>query len=104
MFSDEAQIEAWDVTVNSLGLRLRARSIAPECGCVMTFAVDPKACGLTDGTNMIKSLVAPAGMSASSDGTFLYGAGSAASGGGLVVLGRNLDIGAFQRWRALLGK
>lgn len=92
MVSDEALLEAWDVVVSpQTGDHVYVSS--PGCGCVMTFAVEPETCGLTYVSNVTESLAAPAGMSASPDGSFLYGTDSLASGGSLVVYSRNLNTG-----------
>lgn len=90
--SDEALLEAWDVAVSPQTAD-HVYVSSPGCGCVMTFAVEPETCGLTYVSNVTESLVAPAGMSASPDGSFLYGTDPAASGGSLVVFSRNLDTG-----------
>lgn len=98
--SDEALVEAWDVLVSPPdGDNVYVSS--PGCECIMTFAVDPETCSLTYESNVTDSLVAPLGMSASPDGSILYGTDSAASGGALVVFNRNLETGALTLLRTI---
>lgn len=100
MVSDEALVEAWDVVVSPPDGDYVYIS-SPACGCIMTFAVDPETCRLTYESNVTEPLVAPLGMSASPDGSLLYGADSAASGGALVVFNRNLETGALTLLRTI---
>eukprot|EP00903_Cladosiphon_okamuranus_P021372 g19642.t1 len=90
--SDTALASAWDIDISPhFGDHVYVSSQA--CGCVMTFAVDLETCGLTYLSNVTESLVAPAGISVSPNGLFLYVADSGVSGGSLVVFSINMDSG-----------
>lgn len=90
--SDAALTDAWDIDISPpFGDHVYVSSQA--CGCIMTFAADLETCGLTYLSNVTESLVAPAGISVSPDGLFLYVTDSAVSGGALMVFSRNPDTG-----------
>lgn len=93
--SDAALADAWDVVVSpSPGDQVYVSS--STCGCIMTFAADLETCGLTYLSNVTSSLVAPAGMSVSPDGSLLYAADSAVSGGALVLFSRDPETGELE--------
>ncbi|CAN0554698.1 unnamed protein product, partial [Ectocarpus sp. 8 AP-2014] len=83
--SDVALADAWDVVVSpSPGDHVYVSSSA--CGCIMTFAADLDTCGLTYLFNTTSSLVAPAGMAVSPDGSLAYATDPGSSGGGALVV------------------
>lgn len=93
--SDAALADAWDVVV-SLPSGEHVYVSSSACGCIMTFAVDLDACGLTYRSNVTSSLVAPTGMSVSPDGSLLYATDSAVSGGALVLFSRDPGTGELE--------
>ncbi|CAM9956032.1 unnamed protein product, partial [Ectocarpus sp. 13 AM-2016] len=98
--SDTALADTWDVVV-SLPSGDHVYVSSPACGCIMTFAVDLDTCGLTYRSSVTSSLVAPAGMSVSPDGSLLYATDSAMSGGALLLFGTDPDTGELELLQAI---
>ncbi|CAN0205886.1 unnamed protein product, partial [Ectocarpus sp. 12 AP-2014] len=98
--SDTALADTWDVVV-SLPSGDHVYVSSPACGCIMTFAVDLDTCGLTYRSSVTSSLLAPAGMSVSPDGSLLYATDSAMSGGALLLFGTDPDTGELELLQAI---